>query len=96
MAFATAESYDFGILKKALQEQFRSTPVVVGKDFQVFHATLKEGGEAFFFNHGSIVCWGASYNDVNECLKLVSSAEITSYKGLTESEDLDYKIDSQE
>jgi len=64
--------------------------------FKVMHISLEFGGEIFFFNHGSMVCWGASDGEVEKILKMVSSAQVNAYLSLTEKENMDFIFDSSQ
>lgn len=63
------------------------------EDFQVIHTFLQNGGEIFFFNHGSAVCWGASDDEVQGCMKEILAAQVGSYQSLMEKENMEYIID---
>ena len=61
----------------------------------MIHTFLDQGGEIFFFNHGSVVCWGAAEAEVQACLKEIHAAQVNSYFSLMEKENMEYIIDAE-
>jgi len=78
-----------------LKKKYDLTWLSRNEDFQVIHTFLDKGGEIFFFNHGSVVCWGAAESEVQACLKEIHAAQVNSYFSLMEKENMEYIIDTE-
>jgi uncharacterized Rmd1/YagE family protein len=96
IAYATADRFNFKTLRATLKQKYELTWLSQSEDFQVIHTNFKEGGEGFFFNHGSVVCWGASENEIQTCLKDISAAQVNPYQFFTDKENMEYIIDAQQ
>jgi len=83
------------MLREILQKKYELTWLSKHDDFQVMHTQLKSGGEIFFFNHGSVVCWGAPDAEVQSCLKEIAGAQVGSYQSLMENEKMEYVVDPE-
>lgn len=78
-----------------MRKKYELTWLSKHDDFQVIHTQLKTGGEIFFFNHGSVVCWGVADAEVQACLREIAGAQVGSYQSLMEKEKMEYVIDAE-
>ncbi|TPX34987.1 hypothetical protein SmJEL517_g02492 [Synchytrium microbalum] len=97
-AFCTAEEYNIEILLPLLQRHYAMQPYITEfvYHFKLRDSNLPEGGpEAFFFDDGTFVTWGAT-PEQNELLLLqIKAAEINGYRG-PENEFFDYFQDPEQ
>ncbi|KAI8828517.1 hypothetical protein BJ741DRAFT_625912 [Chytriomyces cf. hyalinus JEL632] len=105
-AFSTAENYNFGQLLSVLQEKYHLMPYIAD---DVYHIRMPQqisdaevdsnevghrDSEAFFFNNGVLVTWGASDPQIEELLVVANKVGESLYKDL-EVEWYDYVVDPE-
>jgi uncharacterized Rmd1/YagE family protein len=108
-AFCTAESYDFTKLSKLIHSEYRMLPFMadqvyhfyLSKEYQEIKDTSKEtfqvdseAPQAFIFQNGTFVTWGASEEQAEKLVEQVKQVESNSFP--LETEFFEYYIDTNQ
>lgn len=95
IGFSTAENYSFDHLLPALKDRYHILPFLADG---VMHISLSKdvndesAPEAFIFNDGTFVTWGASAEEDVQLLDVVTKAQVNPYATM-ETERFDYYQD---